>query len=244
MKSPLAEVTAVRAPCSAGEVTVTVTPGSTRPSGSMTLPVTVPVGMVCAAATAAMRRTSARPVRMRLTCMATTSLGMRDAACGDEHSANRAARVRLVLRRAPAVRVYLPAPSARRPWAPAHENSSAPAARAAAPRPAARATRCHQRDDDDDAGTAAAARTATRTARRPPGPARPGRRECHGRAARHAVDHQPRHRARDREPGERARQRQRQRHAGREQDRVDRRAVARCGSRPNPRGRSPCSASA
>ena len=74
MKSPLAEVTAVRAPCSAAEVTVTVTPGSTRPSGSVTLPVTVPVGVVCADATAAMRKTSARLARIRRTCMSTTSL--------------------------------------------------------------------------------------------------------------------------------------------------------------------------
>ena len=74
MKSPLAEVTAVRAPCIEGDVTVTVTPGSTRPSGSTTRPVTVPVGVVWAAATAAIRRTSARLARMRRTFMSTTSM--------------------------------------------------------------------------------------------------------------------------------------------------------------------------
>ena len=66
MKSPLAEVTAVRAPCIEGDVTVTVTPGSTRPSGSTTRPVTVPVGRGLGRRDAtAIRRTSARLARMR-----------------------------------------------------------------------------------------------------------------------------------------------------------------------------------
>ncbi len=56
MKSPLADVTAVRAPWTDGDVAVTVTPGSARLSGSTTAPVIAPVGLPWAAADAATAR--------------------------------------------------------------------------------------------------------------------------------------------------------------------------------------------
>ncbi len=58
MKSPFTDVTTLRAPCSAGDVTVTVTPGIGRPSGSMTAPRMTPVGLPWAHAPAATASTT------------------------------------------------------------------------------------------------------------------------------------------------------------------------------------------